>query len=162
MSQVGELTPYNDVVDPTYLKQVNIGGESGVVKPIDYSTNTGKQFAKKTWHVEFEIGSSKITDKSKIELHTLYDALKNWNEKATVGIVGHTDNTGTVEGNNELSLERARSVKMFLIELSNGIFPSERFKVDGKGQSQPIDPSQNQNSPTVRKNNRRVEITMYE
>ena len=165
MGQAKTLTAYEDVVDPTYLKQVAIGGESGKVAPIDYSKNTGHQFAKKIWHVEFEVGSANLTGASKVELKKLYDALKNWNEGAVCNIVGHTDNTGKPDGpggNVDLSVERARSVKNYLINLSGGTFPSERFHVDGKGQTSPIDPNANQNSQAARKANRRVEISLSE
>ena len=62
----------------------------------------------------------------------------------------------------DLSLERARSVKAYLIELSGGKFPSARFHTDGKGQTQPVDPNANQNSAQVRKLNRRVEVALTE
>lgn len=163
MGQVGgKLTPYDQVVDATYLQKVNIGGSAGVVEPIDYSKNTGHQFAKKVWHVEFEIGSAKLTSASKEELKTLYESLKNWNEGASCNIIGHTDNTGNADANMDLSLERARSVKTYLIELSGGKFPSARFHTDGKGQTQPVDPNANQNSAQVRKLNRRVEVALTE
>jgi len=171
LGQVKTITPYSDVVDATYLQKVNIGGESGKIEAPNYSNNTGHQFAKKIWRIEFEIGSANLTQISKNQLKELYGSLKNWHEGASCSIVGHTDNTGDAEHNLELSLERARSVRNYLIELSqkdvsNGTlmvaFPSERFHVDGKGQTQPIDPTANQNSPKVRTQNRRVEIAFTE
>lgn len=171
IGQVKTITPYSEVVDPSYLNQVKIGDETGKVEQIDYSKNSGQTFAKKIWRIEFETGSAVITPGSKEELKSLYESLKNWNEGAKCQIVGHSDNTGDPNLNLDLSLERARSVKKYLIQLSqndvdNGklavIFPSERFTVDGKGQTQPIDPNANQNSSQVRKQNRRVEIALTE
>lgn len=59
------------------------------------------------------------------------DKVKN----STVSIVGHTDNTGQVNTNMKLGLDRANFAKEYLIE--NGI-PAEKINTSSKGQSDPI------------------------
>ncbi|GHF86938.1 OmpA family protein [Thalassotalea marina] len=73
-------------------------------------------------------------------------------DKTLLSIEGHTDNTGSDNYNQELSLKRANSVKSYLVQQS---IIESRLKVTGYGESMPIvanDTAQN------RALNRRVEI----
>ncbi len=156
MDNVKNLTSYEDAVDLSYLSKVDV--TSGVSQSVDYSQNKGEVFAKRSWKIEFETGSARVTSAGDQELQKLFDAL-NIAENAKVRIVGHTDNTGNPESNKELSMLRAKSVKQWLVSRSKGSFPSERFDVDGKGQDEPI---ADNNSVQGKAQNRRVEISLIE
>ena len=87
------------------------------------------------WHITFETGRAVLRPEAKDVVEQIYNLLIQA-ENSKLEIVGHTDNTGTREGNYSLSLARAEAVKTYLIQ--KGI-PSTRFqKVDGKGQDEPV------------------------
>lgn len=99
----------------------------------------------------FNTGKSDLSSESKTTLTNFATSLKNTPE-TDVTIIGHTDNTGSREVNERLSLERARSVDYFLIQ--NGI-PAERTVESGMAFDQPI---ADNSTADGRKQNRRVEI----
>lgn len=71
-----------------------------------------------------------------------------------IRIVGHTDNTGSAEANNALSLSRANTIKDILV---NAGVPADNITCEGKGSSMPkVDNSTEEN----RAMNRRVELTV--
>ena len=67
-------------------------------------------------------------------------------------VVGHTDRVGNVETNDELSLARAERVKSDLV--GQGL-PAERISVAGRGERDPIVPTDDGVDEPL---NRRVEI----
>ena len=69
-------------------------------------------------------------------------------------VEGHTDSTGSLATNNELSLRRASAVREYLI--GQGIAP-ERIDVAGLGPSRPIEDN---STDQGRARNRRVEIVL--
>lgn len=75
-------------------------------------------------------------------------------EGAVCMITGHTDNTGTPEQNIILGLERANSIKQYLIR--NAI-PAEKIETASKGQQKPI---ADNNTTEGRAQNRRTVITI--
>lgn len=156
MDNVKALTSYEDAVDLTYLQQVNI--EGGSTTKVDYSENKGDVIAKRNYKIEFESGSDRITPASEAIMKSIFDGL-NIAERAKVSLVGHTDNVGNEAKNQDLSIRRAKAVKMWLIKRSNNTFPSERFSTDGKGADIPV---ADNTTPTGRAQNRRVEITLSE
>jgi outer membrane protein OmpA-like peptidoglycan-associated protein len=72
--------------------------------------------------------------------------------KASVNVLGHTDNSGKEDYNLTLSSQRAEVVAEFLLD--RGVNP-ERVNFMGKGSSQPVLPN---DTPEGRRKNRRVEI----
>jgi outer membrane protein OmpA-like peptidoglycan-associated protein len=70
----------------------------------------------------------------------------------TVHVIGHTDNTGSDAINDPLSVNRANSVKSYLV--SRGV-PSTRVTIEGRGERQPIADNATEQG---RARNRRVEI----
>jgi OOP family OmpA-OmpF porin len=66
--------------------------------------------------------------------------------------IGHTDNIGSKEYNQKLSVRRAEAVKAYLV--SKGIEPN-RIYTEGKGLTQPIADNR---TAAGRAKNRRVEI----
>ena len=73
-----------------------------------------------------------------------------------IQINGHTDNVGSPENNQMLSLNRATAVMNYLIE--KGV-ENIRLTAKGFGESQPIDTN---DTIEGRKNNRRTEFIVVE
>ncbi len=73
----------------------------------------------------------------------------------TVGLVGHTDSTGTRDFNMKFGQTRAENVKEYLVERHN--IEPERFEVSSMGPDQPI---ADNNTVQGRIENRRVEVIM--
>jgi outer membrane protein OmpA-like peptidoglycan-associated protein len=75
-------------------------------------------------------------------------------ESTVVHVAGHTDSTGSAEYNQQLSVNRANSVRGYLI--GRGVIP-ERVLTTGYGESVPI---ADNSTEYGRRQNRRVEITL--
>ncbi|MFV0675019.1 MULTISPECIES: OmpA family protein [unclassified Variovorax] len=75
---------------------------------------------------------------------------------ASVRVVGHTDNTGSEEGNERLSVSRADSVRNHLV--SRGV-STTAITTDGRGSREPL---VDNNTAAGRAQNRRVEIFVAE
>jgi outer membrane protein OmpA-like peptidoglycan-associated protein len=149
-----------DVLDLSYIisaksKATNLTSADKVA--YTESSDMSETVAKRAWSIEFESGKSTITPAGQRTLEDLYDQLVIASG-LKVEIFGHTDNTGTAEGNDVLSQQRAEAVKQWLQNKSNTNFPNSRFaKVEGKGQREPI---ADNGSNSGRAKNRRVEIVM--
>ena len=98
--------------------------------------------------VEFASGSSVLTQSGKGSLDLAMTCLSD----GTYALVGHTDNTGSAELNQKLSLARAKAAKTYL--LSKGI-DSTQLDPIGAGASSPIDTN---DTAEGRANNRRLEF----
>ena len=105
-----------------------------------------------TQGIFFDISSDKIRGESTPTLQQIGDMLTQ-HPDLTITIEGHTDNTGTVAGNQTLSEKRAASVRQYLID-SYKIDPT-RLKSAGFGSSKPAASNDTQEG---RQNNRRVEL----
>lgn len=80
-------------------------------------------------------GIDDLLPKGKVELDHLISKLKsNYITVKQIDIIGHTDRLGSEQYNLKLGMERAETVRNYL--LSNGI--QTNFKVFSKGKSQPI------------------------
>ena len=101
--------------------------------------------------VNFETGKATITQDSYISLMKVVDIMEAFPETA-FEIVGHTDNVGRKEKNQQLSLDRANSVKNFLVE--KGINES-RIQTRGAGDSEPVASNK---TAEGRAKNRRIEF----
>jgi outer membrane protein OmpA-like peptidoglycan-associated protein len=73
-----------------------------------------------------------------------------------VSIVGHTDSTGSAAINNPLSVDRAQSVRDYLV--ARGI-PATRIETSGRGEREPVADNATE---AGRARNRRVEIFLRE
>ena len=97
----------------------------------------------------FATNNSKVDD-SDSTLNKLYKELSNSSIK--LKIIGHTDSTGDVDFNDNLSIIRAKSVYNFLIRKG---YTSSLLSYEGMGESKPIS---NNKTNKGRQLNRRVEI----
>lgn len=123
--------------------EVNIGGIS----------DTGASTAPVNGLVYFISGSSRLDASSRKYLDNLY---KNYISKRAyhISITGYTDDVGSPESNESLSVQRAKAAADYLIHL--GASP-ENIEVKGMGEEQPIVPN---DSEINRARNRRVEISV--
>jgi outer membrane protein OmpA-like peptidoglycan-associated protein len=78
------------------------------------------------------------------------------NPSTQVGIIGHTDNTGSDSVNNPLSFDRANATRDYLV--SRGV-AATRITTDGRGSREPV---ADNNTAAGRAMNRRVEIYVAE
>jgi outer membrane protein OmpA-like peptidoglycan-associated protein len=111
----------------------------------------------------FKRGSSELEEDSLKEVKNLAKVLQSadFNEINNITIVGHADVTGDAdpvvrrERNQQLSIERANTVKNFLA--TQGNLSEKNFTVQGKGDTQPLI---NMDTQSAYKANRRVEIIL--
>lgn len=121
------------------------------------NTNPSKEKSKAVVlkNVFFETGAATLKNTSKVELDKLV-ILLNDNPTLKIQINGHTDNVGSPESNQTLSLNRATSVMNYLIE--KGV-ENTRLKAKGFGEKQPIDTN---DTAEGKRNNRRTEFIVVE
>ena len=99
----------------------------------------------------FAINSDSIQPDFRGSLNTMADIIGEYNQTA-VHVIGHTDSTGTVSYNQQLSEKRATSVSRYL---SRSGVQLSRLRYSGRGETTPIDVN---SSSSGRSRNRRVEI----
>jgi len=104
-------------------------------------------------NVTFALNSAKLNPQFDDVLDKLANTLLEYNQ-TVIQIAGHTDSTGTHAYNMKLSLERAESVKAYLV--SRGV-PPARLVTIGAGPDYPIASNATEEG---RAENRRVEITI--
>lgn len=102
-------------------------------------------------YINFETGEATIQPESKPVIDQVASMLEQ-NPSLKISIEGHTDNTGTVQGNKTLSEARAKAV---LTALTTKGISKDRLQSKGWGQSKPV---AGNNTEEGRAQNRRVEI----
>lgn len=105
--------------------------------------------------VSFATGSAAIRPQLRDVFDPFAASLRD-DPNAYVNIVGHTDSTGTEAINDPLSLERARSVRDYLVD--RGV-PASHIQVAGRGEREPV---ADNGTEAGRARNRRVEIFLRE
>ena len=105
--------------------------------------------------VSFDTGSYDIKPNMRPILNRFAATLRE-NPATQVAIIGHTDNTGSDEINDPLSVNRAASTRYYLVE--RGVL-GRRIAIDGRGSYEPI---ASNNTAAGRAANRRVEIYVWE
>jgi len=102
--------------------------------------------------IYFDSGKADIKPESAQAIGEIARLLKT-DQELKVFVVGHTDNTGSVDGNLKLSEARAQSVMQALIR-DHGVAPA-RLRASGCGQYAPVATNDNEDG---RAKNRRVEL----
>ncbi|MAB99803.1 MAG: hypothetical protein CMK71_17320 [Pseudomonadaceae bacterium] len=106
-------------------------------------------------NITFATNSSDISSSFYPTLNSLVTVFKEF-DKSGINIVGHTDSTGSLALNQNLSNQRAQSVASYLS--SNGV-AGNRISAYGAGPNQPIASNATEQG---RAQNRRVEITLQQ
>jgi len=111
---------------------------------------------KATLHFNFEFNSTSLDEETTDYLDELAKALID-NPELKIKLVGHTDNVGSEKFNQRLSINRAQTLKDYLVE--KGV-DTERIAADGKGMKEPLNKNETEEDKAK---NRRVELTiLYE
>lgn len=105
--------------------------------------------------VSFDVGRADIKSNFRTVLDTFSAGLVK-NPASNVTVIGHTDSTGSDAVNNPLSLNRAASVRDYVV--ARGV-QSSRIAIDGRGSREPI---ASNDTAANRAKNRRVEIFVAE
>ncbi len=105
--------------------------------------------------ISFDTNSYAIKPELRGVLDPFANSLRD-DPKANISDVGHTDNTGSDAINNPLSLERAQSVRDYLV--TRGV-AATRVQTAGHGEREPV---ADNGSDAGRAKNRRVEIFLRE
>jgi OmpA-OmpF porin, OOP family len=150
---VKRVVPYEEAVNLSFLKNIK-DITTGDAYTSDYSKKGTTVLASGEWHITFESGRAALRPDAKDIVEQIYNLLIQA-ENSKVEIVGHTDDTGTRDGNYSLSQARAEAVKSYLMQ--KGI-PGSRFqKIDGKGQDEPV---ADNSTMAGKAKNRRVVVTL--
>lgn len=104
-------------------------------------------------HLNFDSASTRLTPESGATVNDLAVVLKAY-PNAQVQLVGHTDNTGSPDANQSLSLDRANAVKGMLV--NQGV-AADRISTAGYGQDRPV---ASNDTETGRAQNRRLELNV--
>ncbi len=99
----------------------------------------------------FDVDSAAIRAGLQADLRALSRNLQQYPD-TTVDVIGHTDNTGSAEYNQDLSARRAAAVAGVLLE--EGVSPA-RVRSFGRGENEPLATNL---TPEGRQANRRVEV----
>lgn len=124
-----------------------------IAKPVVATNNKKETTPVILKNIFFESGSDQLLSSSDFEINKLSNILKE-SPDSKIRIIGYTDNVGSEEDNQILSLNRATAVKASLIE--KGVDAS-RIMVQGLGEANPIDTNDTEEG---RKNNRRTEFAL--
>jgi outer membrane protein OmpA-like peptidoglycan-associated protein len=103
--------------------------------------------------ITFEVDSATLQTSIRDEIVAVSQSLQRYPDTA-VQVVGHTDDTGSAEYNQDLSERRARAVAGIL--MASGT-PAARIQAYGRGLTQPVAPN---DTEAGRAANRRVEIVI--
>lgn len=103
----------------------------------------------------FKTNMSTLNSASRDAL-TKFSKILSDNPTMDISILGHTDNTGSLELNQKLSQERAQSVANFL--KSESVSSSQFKEITGKNYAYPV---ADNSTVAGRAANRRVEVYMY-
>jgi len=108
---------------------------------------------KATLHFNFEFNSTSLDKETTDYLDELAKALVD-NPELKIKLVGHTDNVGSEKFNQRLSINRAQTLKDYLVE--KGV-DTERIAADGKGMKEPLNKNETEEDKAK---NRRVVLTI--
>lgn len=154
--------PVANILDTSYMRSLLAKNQSSgtvtAAKPrleVPTAPAAGaKKISTSRLNIPFNTGSAQFAPLAGTSLNRLRQNLVIAGN-TTVEIHGHTDNAGTVAGNQDLSERRAFAVKNWLEKKFPLNFPQGRIQVFAHGQLMPVAPN---SSNQGRAKNRRVEI----
>lgn len=148
---------YEDIVDKSYLAEVIAEHPElmeGKALENKYVDEIVEETSSKSYAIQFDLGSDKIKSSSFADLDKIFKSAAIA-EGLTVGVYGHTDNTGDDVINIPLSERRANAVREYL--KNKGL--RNKILVKGYGSTDPVE-GLDPNSKAGRDANRRVEIVL--
>ena len=154
---VPKFPPASEFVDGSFVMELS--RETPAAPAADTYTYSagpavGTVVGKQSYRISFVTGSARISEGQETELRRLKNDLTIARSLKVV-VHGHTDNTGTADGNMQLSENRAFAVKTYLESNFPDIFPAGRISVIAHGQTQPVESNSTERGRAA---NRRVEI----
>lgn len=154
-----EFPPVEDILETSFVATAIQQSATSIAETQEFTEGVaGARVAKREWRINFRTGSAEFTPAAERELSEMLNDLVIAGNLA-IEIQGHTDNTGTPEGNELLSEQRAFAVKQFLESKAPANFPSGRITVKAFGQSQPVETN---STEAGRSKNRRVAVLLRE
>lgn len=153
---IPDFPKVNEAVNTTFLKDLaSTMPSSKPDLPTYEAGEINDVVAKKDWSITFETGKSTLSPSAIDTLNQIYTGLVVGS--LSVELDGHTDNTGTPDGNLLLSQARANSVREWLQTKNPTAFPENRVEVKGLGDRVPV---ANNATPEGKAKNRRVTIIL--
>lgn len=150
---------WSTVVDTTIVRDVPLSGYAHRAEdPVDFSrcqTKTYQQISDKTLDINFASGKADLTETAKAQIIANFGHLAEIYFHDCIRIDGHTDNRGPVRYNEQLSKDRAESVKAFLVRRYG--FDGKRIVTVGYGPKRPIADNRTANGRAA---NRRTEFEL--
>jgi len=150
-------SPGFDLVNVKGLPNSNISKYINSDSIVPFLSNPDTIFSRKIilQDINFNMNSDDLTLNSKLILDTFVTKLLLYPD-IRIKITGHTDNVGNNEYNLNLSKDRAKSVKDYLV--SKGV-KENRIEIDGKGETEPLKSNETESNRSI---NRRVEFEIIE
>jgi len=104
-------------------------------------------------NIFFETGSAELLSSSDEEINTVYQLLQD-QPSISIEIIGHTDNVGSDQDNQALSLRRSEAVRLAIMDKGAD---GNRIVAKGLGETSPIDTN---DTAEGRARNRRTELVI--
>ncbi|MGH7822132.1 MAG: OmpA family protein [Candidatus Binatia bacterium] len=120
-------------------------------KVVQTTPPEGRRKLEVTENIQFEEAGSTLLPQSHAVLDQVASILREQPE-LRIRIIGHTDDVGDANANMKLSMDRAESVKRYLVD--KGVSGS-RLEATGRGEFEPIAPNETEDGRAA---NRRVEF----
>lgn len=123
--------------------------------PVDVQET--EQFIKVSFknHILFETNDYTLSKTAKNFIDEANRIILQKNNYKSIEIVGHTDNVGTNEYNQNLSLKRAESVKKYLLSAN---ISADKITTKGEGSREPVADNATENG---KQQNRRIELYIH-
>lgn len=106
-------------------------------------------------NIFFETGKADLSPKSRLDLDKAIELMEA-NPSMVIEVGGHTDNVGDENANMQLSHDRAKSVRKYLVD---GGIASERIEAKGYGETTPVADNETEEGRAA---NRRTEFIILE
>ncbi len=121
-------------------------------EPVVVEAPQPKIIDRMTLHINFDTDKAVIKQGDYAKLNEAIEFINKYPDSSVV-IEGHTDSTGSIKYNQNLSNKRADAVRNYLI--THSAIPASRITARGYGESRPVGTNK---TPQGRYNNRRAEI----
>jgi OOP family OmpA-OmpF porin len=155
-----KIPDVKEILDTSYVlgasSMLSQSGAEADVASFSSSGDTGTVVSKRDWSIEFATAQASFTPEGERKMYEIKDDLAIAGA-LFVTLNGHTDNTGTREGNMDLAERRAQAVRDWLQRKAPANFPDSRFRIHAYGDSKPLASNATADG---RAKNRRVEIIL--